>query len=275
MRRAWVSTAPSLVSSTQPVRPAPDRAHLGAGPDLAAARLTSSARARANRRQSMIAGRRDVEGAEATDVRLDLAHRGRSELADALDSVRDRPLAEGGQARQLLLARGDDQLAAALEGDAVLVGEGVGRVFPSAHRRALQRAGRVVVRASGPRPSCGRSGGVASSRSFSSTARRRPGRASRRRSAVASPTMPPPTTTRSNRSLVTAAGWDTGRSPPTAEGHERRYFAAGLPAEEVQSPAGRSRDVAVDGSRVGDRAKGGTAGCRPPARSGTAAETIR
>ena len=87
---------------------------------------------------------RRVERAKASHVRLDLPDPLRPDLFQPLDSIRLSPPLQLGQARQLQLLEGDDELSARLVWDAVLGCEALQLRLPFPAEPGLERARPVI-----------------------------------------------------------------------------------------------------------------------------------
>ena len=138
--------------------------------------------------------------------------RSRPDLLEALDAVGHRPArGERRKPRQLVLVQRDDELAAVLEGDAVLLGERLHRRLALAAQARLERPGRVVQ------------AGVQHAAVVARLVRRQLRSPSRRAraagpggveqlQAVARPTIPPPTMTMSVAAELKPAARDGRRA---------------------------------------------------------------
>ena len=85
-----------------------------------------------------------MQGADAAHVRLDLTQLGRVELHQPLDAVTDPASLQLGEPVELGVVDRDDELAAPLQRDGVLLAERFEQALTLATERRLQRAGGVV-----------------------------------------------------------------------------------------------------------------------------------
>ena len=90
------------------------------------------------------AGSRAPEPLDARGVRLDLEDALTADVLEARHAVRQRPLAQGGESRQLAVIERHHELAAVVERDVVRLGEGFDIGLALAAESCLERAGRVV-----------------------------------------------------------------------------------------------------------------------------------
>ena len=129
----------------QPTVPLVNRGHLRPSTDLGAACPQLVGEGEREAPPVDYSGGGHVESAEPDDLRLDLAHRLGSQLAD-VGPVRPRLLRDRGKPRQFHRSRRNDQLPADLVRDAMGVGECQSRVHPLAAEARLERARHVRVR---------------------------------------------------------------------------------------------------------------------------------
>jgi hypothetical protein len=120
------------------------RPHLATGLDLTAGLAQVVGERLGNRPKVDDPGPLDVQGGDAADVRLDLVDLAAREAGDRPGAVRARSALELVEARQLLAAGGDDQLAAAVERDPAGFAEPVEEARAAHAELRLQRA-RLVI----------------------------------------------------------------------------------------------------------------------------------